>query len=326
MIFGMPKPTLSEVTRAPRSGKVWAQRRAVWNGNYSETAGGLTKDNILRVKRGTGYRYLSKKRSNNGKANEWAKATKKARASLKITGFFAMNASRTKDGKRLSDQDAKKSRELYKTTLEIYNDVMEKKARKEGQKPFKRRKARPQRLNTTKMMMKAKRSTGGKSSMMKGMKRNAGRNASLAAMKKKARSTGAGSMKASSVRKRNAKAKSGGSGSTSTSKKSIGKAKPAGPAKTAAATKPPSKGKSRGSAKTSMKKLGKKAKARGKAAQVSKGNAKATSGGRAKAPMKAKSAAKAGAAHRAPAKSRAKTTTGAAKSTGMKSKGVGRKR
>ena len=88
--------------------------RQVYNGTCHSTAGGLTKADLVRVKKGTRlnkagkrvavYAIVSKKKRQLGQKNKWAMAVKAARKKLKITGF----------------QPLKKESKLYKETMKIY--------------------------------------------------------------------------------------------------------------------------------------------------------------------------------------------------------------
>jgi len=69
----------------------------VFRGSLAQTAGGLTKNDIVRSKSGT---FVSKKRSEKAKANRWIKAIAAARQALKIKGF-AVVGGKTPQGKEL---------------------------------------------------------------------------------------------------------------------------------------------------------------------------------------------------------------------------------
>lgn len=71
------------VTRKMQTGS-YAQ---VWHGSKKFTKGGLTKDQLMKNKRG---KIVSKKR-NGTKIGAWMTAVKKARKELGITGFVLMN-------------------------------------------------------------------------------------------------------------------------------------------------------------------------------------------------------------------------------------------
>lgn len=66
---------------------------------------GDVREGILRKKTTKGYRYVSHKRSLNGKANPWIQAVQAARAELGIKGFQPL----TKDS------------EFYKVARRIYD-------------------------------------------------------------------------------------------------------------------------------------------------------------------------------------------------------------
>lgn len=78
-------------------------KRQVYNGTAIQTSGGLTKADLVRVRKGTRsvlvngkrknidvYSIVSKKKSTLGKQNGWMKAVKQARKQLNIVGFYAL--------------------------------------------------------------------------------------------------------------------------------------------------------------------------------------------------------------------------------------------
>merc|ERR1719335_684845 len=71
--------------------------RAVFNGKFVKSAGGLKKENLTKNKFG---RVVSKKRSTFGKKSKWIAAVQKARTALKVKGFFAIGG-KTATGKAL---------------------------------------------------------------------------------------------------------------------------------------------------------------------------------------------------------------------------------
>merc|ERR1711918_13403 len=76
-------------------------RRHAFLGKIDKTKTGLKKSDLIRNKSG---RVVSKKQSQRMKASPWLAAVKKARAELKIKGFFAI----------------KKGTPLYKRAKELY--------------------------------------------------------------------------------------------------------------------------------------------------------------------------------------------------------------
>merc|ERR1712014_186197 len=94
----MKKKTSSKIAR----GKL--AKSQVFKGRKAKTSGGLTRESLIKNKRG---KVVSKKKSlvaakNASKSgfSAWGKAVKKARESLNITGFVAVNG-RTPQGKAL---------------------------------------------------------------------------------------------------------------------------------------------------------------------------------------------------------------------------------
>merc|ERR1739841_173354 len=77
-------------------------RRHAFAGKITHTKTGLTKSDLVKNKAG---RIVSKKASLRAKASPWLAAVKKARAELKIKGFFAI----------------KKGTPLYKRAKELYS-------------------------------------------------------------------------------------------------------------------------------------------------------------------------------------------------------------
>jgi len=69
----------------------------VFRGSLAQTAGGLTKNDIMRNKSG---KFVSKKASEKGKASRWIQAVAAARQALKIKGF-AVVGGKTPQGKEL---------------------------------------------------------------------------------------------------------------------------------------------------------------------------------------------------------------------------------
>lgn len=78
-------------------------KRQVFNGTAFRTSGGLTKADLVRVRKGTRsvlvngkrknidvFSIVSKKKSKLGKENSWMKAVKEARKELNIEGFYAV--------------------------------------------------------------------------------------------------------------------------------------------------------------------------------------------------------------------------------------------
>jgi hypothetical protein len=95
-------------------------KRQVWNGSAEMTAGGLRRDDLTRVHRGTRtfidkkgkkqvrdvYSIVSKKKRSKGKKNTWSSAVKMARKKLGITGFKELKKG-TKfylEAKRINEQ------------------------------------------------------------------------------------------------------------------------------------------------------------------------------------------------------------------------------
>lgn len=105
-------------------------KRQVFNGTARKTSGGMGKDDLLRVQRGTRvvvskdgtektvpvYAIVSKARHKLGTTNLWARAVKEARNKLKITGFVAIKSRGTE-----------KEMELYELAKKIYKRLKKKK-------------------------------------------------------------------------------------------------------------------------------------------------------------------------------------------------------
>lgn len=90
-------------------------KRQVYNSKAYRTKGGLTKSDLIRKKKGKGYRFqygrkisvysiVSKHQHKNGLNNRWASAVREARHQLNIKGFVSLS----KDGM------------LYQTAKRIY--------------------------------------------------------------------------------------------------------------------------------------------------------------------------------------------------------------
>merc|ERR1719169_199428 len=77
----MKKKAVSKIAQG-RLAKVMVLR-----GSKAKTVGGLTAKDLIKNKNG---KIVSKKQSAAGKANKWMIAVKKARAALKVKGFFAI--------------------------------------------------------------------------------------------------------------------------------------------------------------------------------------------------------------------------------------------
>ena len=98
-------------------------KRQVFNGTGLKTSGGLTKDKLKKVRRGTRIKVdkdgkktkvavnaiVSKARHKNGLKNKWSQAIKKARTKLKIKGFVKI--------KKIGSAE---ETQLYRTAKEIY--------------------------------------------------------------------------------------------------------------------------------------------------------------------------------------------------------------
>merc|ERR1719433_941170 len=102
-----PVKRVSIIARGPRA------RASVWRGSKTKTVGGLTKESLIKNKRG---RIVSKKASAasknvyaTSKIKIWAEAVKKAREELQIRGFQAIGG-KTTQGKKLYE----KAKALYK--------------------------------------------------------------------------------------------------------------------------------------------------------------------------------------------------------------------
>ena len=80
--------------------------RAVFNGKFAKTSGGLQKSALTKNKNG---KIVSKKKSARGKASKWIAAVAKARKALGIKGFCAVGGKAGK-GKAL----LAKARSFYK--------------------------------------------------------------------------------------------------------------------------------------------------------------------------------------------------------------------
>ena len=81
-------------------------KRAVFDGKFAKTVGGLQKSALTKNKNG---RIVSKKASARGKQNKWTAAVQKARKALGIKGFCAVGGKAGK-GKAL----LAKARSFYK--------------------------------------------------------------------------------------------------------------------------------------------------------------------------------------------------------------------
>merc|ERR1719356_2250845 len=87
-----PKATKKAVRRTKKPKRITKKSqtgsyRKVWNGTAKWTAGGLTKADLMKNKRG---QIVSKNRAKR-KTTGWMKAVMKARKELGITGFCLMN-------------------------------------------------------------------------------------------------------------------------------------------------------------------------------------------------------------------------------------------
>ena len=108
-------------------------KRQVYNGTARKTSGGMTKKDLMHVKRGTRvvvgkdgkkkkvpvYAIVSKARHTLGKTNLWSLSIKKARKKLKITGFKAIKKTGTEE-----------ETQLYRTAKVIYAGMKKKKTKK----------------------------------------------------------------------------------------------------------------------------------------------------------------------------------------------------
>ena len=99
--------------------------RQVYNGSASMTSGGLRKEDLERVKRGTRlvggkrksvYAIVSRRRREKGKLNLWTISVSKARKKLKITGFVPLL----------------KDKPLYKEAKKIHTRLKKQQAKKEA--------------------------------------------------------------------------------------------------------------------------------------------------------------------------------------------------
>ena len=95
-------------------------KRQVYNGTAEMTSGGLRRDDLEKVRRGTRtvvtangqkrkqsvYSIVSKKRRKQGKKNTWAQAVKMARQKLEITGFQELKKGTKfyQEAKRINEQ------------------------------------------------------------------------------------------------------------------------------------------------------------------------------------------------------------------------------
>mmetsp|Transcript_37487 Transcript_37487/g.72122 ORF Transcript_37487/g.72122 Transcript_37487/m.72122 type:complete len:202 (-) Transcript_37487:232-837(-) len=102
-----PVKRVSIIATGPRA------RMSVWRGTKTKTVGGLTKESLIKNKKGA---IVSKKASTarqktyaTSKLKVWCEAVKKARKELKITGFQAIGG-KTAQGKQLYE----KAKALYK--------------------------------------------------------------------------------------------------------------------------------------------------------------------------------------------------------------------
>lgn len=97
----------------PSSVKTIGTKSQVWKGSALKTAGGLTKNDIKRVKQPKGtYRYISKTKSQTQKGNPWVTAVSKARKQLGITDFLPV--------KKPTGAPKTDSEKLYVLAKEIY--------------------------------------------------------------------------------------------------------------------------------------------------------------------------------------------------------------
>merc|ERR1712217_208103 len=92
----MKSKKVSAIARGKRA------RSAVFTGKKAKTVSGLTKDSLIKNKRG---KIVSKKAAARGKANyatikKWVDAVKQARKALGVTGFCAVGG-KTAQGKAL---------------------------------------------------------------------------------------------------------------------------------------------------------------------------------------------------------------------------------
>merc|ERR1719454_531362 len=92
----MKKKSVSKIGRGRMA------KAMVLRGSKAKTVGGLTAKDLIKSKSG---KIVSKKASARGKKSPWILAVKKARAALKIKGFFAI----------------KKGTPLYLKAKEFYN-------------------------------------------------------------------------------------------------------------------------------------------------------------------------------------------------------------
>merc|ERR1712051_1099819 len=94
----MGKKAASKVARGKMAKSI------VFRGSKSKTGGGLTKDNLLKNKRGKVVSKNASARSKKAFASsplkKWCEAVKRARKDLKITGFCAVGGASTQ-GKAL---------------------------------------------------------------------------------------------------------------------------------------------------------------------------------------------------------------------------------
>jgi hypothetical protein len=111
-------------------------KRQVFNGTAEMTAGGLRRDDLVKVRRGTRvfvdregnkrkrsvYSIVSKKKRSRGKKNTWAQAVQKARKKMGITGF----------------QQLKKGTKFYQEAKRINEQI--KKAKKKSKKKSSKKK------------------------------------------------------------------------------------------------------------------------------------------------------------------------------------------
>lgn len=107
-------------------------KRQVYNGTAEMTAGGLRRDDLTRVHRGTRtfidkkgkkqvrdvYSIVSKKKRSKGKKNTWSSAVKMARKKLGITGFQELRKGSKfyLEAKRINEQLKKEKRKSSKSS------------------------------------------------------------------------------------------------------------------------------------------------------------------------------------------------------------------
>merc|ERR1739841_4370 len=91
-VQSVPQPAMAKAMKAMKAAKAMKAMKkksvsVIAKGSKAKTVGGLTAKDLCKSKSG---KIVSKKASARGKKSPWILAVKKARAALKIKGFFAI--------------------------------------------------------------------------------------------------------------------------------------------------------------------------------------------------------------------------------------------